>query len=152
MSATNFENSDPAQNSSASPDFVPSFELTLKLIKALKNNHLREIFLILLGKGEDMFRLLVATDLSLKFLLIQKEEDDEFSERVKKGEITYGEYVKFQDEQINAIYCPICLGKIKKDDKIFLCGCRIIFHEKCFREEDGSEDKCRSGRNGFSLD
>ena len=53
MSSTNFENSDPAQNSSVSRDFVPSFELTLKLIMALKSNYLRETFLVLLGKGED---------------------------------------------------------------------------------------------------
>ncbi len=152
MSSTNFENSDPAQNSSVSRDFVPSFELTLKLIMALKSNYLRETFLIYLGKGEDKFRLLFAAGLSVKFLLKQKEEDDEFNERVKKGEITYGELVKFREEQINAIYCPICWGKIKKDDKVFQCRCTIIFHEKCFREENDSEDKCVACRNFFSLD
>ena len=104
---------------------------------------MQETFLEILGNGEGKSRLICAANLSLIFLTKQQQEADAFMEGIKKGEVTVGELIEFREDRINAIYCPLCLEEIKKDNKTIECSSfKNIFHEQWFREEYNSGDKC----------
>ena len=118
----------------------------------LKNNFLRETFLEILGDGKDKGRLECAANLGMTFLLKQQKEADEFWEKLKKGGVTVGEFIEFRNNRINAIYCPLCLEEIKKENKLVECrSCKDIYHEKCFRDEFNNDDMCWGCKNNFSF-
>ena len=142
MSSTSVEGSNRAENPAHSSGIVISFQLVCSIIMSLKSEFLKSILLFFLGESKDPLVLLSVFDLSAKFLLKQKAEEDEFMEREKAGDVTLEELIEFRQSRINAIYCLICIEEIAKDNKIIECdSCKLIYHEQCFRKE-GTDDKC----------
>ena len=142
MSSTSVEGSNPTENPGHSSGIVIYFQLVCTIIMSLKSEFLKSILLLFLGESKDPLVLLSSFNLSVKFLLKQKAEEDEFMEREKAGDVTLEELIEFRQSRINAIYCLICIEEITKDNKIIECdSCKLIYHEQCFRKES-TGDKC----------
>ena len=147
MSSTSVKDSNTAENPTHSSGIVISFQLVRTIIMNLKSEFLKSVLLFLLGEGKDPLVLLSVFDLSINFLLKQKEKEDKFMEREKAGDVILEELIEFHQSRINAIYCLICKEEITKDNKIIECdSCNFIFHEQCFRKES-TDDKCGGCKN-----
>ena len=114
MSSSDLGDSSQVQNSENSFDSLLTFERVQDSLMEIKNNFMRETFLELLGNGEDKGKMKAAAILGISFLLKEREETDQFMERLKKGEVTVGEFMEFRNNRIYAIYCPLCLEQIKR--------------------------------------
>ena len=140
MSSTDVKDSNPAKNPTHS--LVITAQLVFNIIMSHKNEFLRDILLFLLENNEDQLSLMALFLRSIKLVVKQKNEEDEFNERVKAGDVTFGELIEFRESQIHANYCLICLEKINKDNKICQCvSCKYVYHEQCFRKQS-TDDKC----------
>ena len=125
-----------------------TFERVQNVIMRIKNNFMRETLLKVLDKSEDIGLLKKVAILGSSFLLKEQKETEQFMERVKKGEVTVGEVIEFRNKRIYAIYCPLCLEEIEKEQKLIRCSpCKEIYHEKCFRDEFINDDKCSECKN-----
>ena len=145
MSSTDVKDSNPAENPTHS--LVITTQLVSNIIMSLKSEFLRDVLLLLLDNNEDNLSLTALFLRSIQLLVKQKEEEDEFKERVKAGDVTLGELIEFRESQIHAEYCLICLEKINKDNKTCQCACCMFaFHEQCFRNQN-TGDKCPACRN-----
>ena len=145
MSSTDVKDSNPAENPTHS--LVITAQLVFNIIMSLKSEFLRDILLLLLDNNEDNLSLTALFLRSIKLLVKQKEEEDEFKERVKAGDVTLGELIEFRESQIHADYCLICLEKINKDNKICQCdSCMLVYHEQCFRKQS-TGDICGGCQN-----
>ena len=145
MSSTDVKDSNPAENPTHS--LVITTQLVSNIIMSLKSEFLRDVLLLLLDNNEDNLSLTALFLRSIQLLVKQKEEEDEFKERVKAGDVTLGELIEFRESQIHANYCLICLEKINKDNKTCQCACCMFaFHEQCFRNQN-TGDKCPACRN-----
>ena len=148
MSSSDLGDSSQVQNSEDSFDSLLTFERVQDSLMEIKNNFMRETFLELLGNGEDKGKMKAAAILGISFLLKEREETEQFMERLKKGEMTVGEFMEFRNNRIYAIYCPLCLEQIKKEQKLISCSsCKEIYHEKCFRDQFHNDDKCSQCKN-----
>ena len=146
MSSTNVKDSNPTENPGHSSRLVITAELVYSIIMTLKGEFLRDILLFLLENNRDQLSLVALFLRSIKLLERQKKEEDEFNEKLKKGDVTLGEIIEFRESQVHADYCLICLEKINKDSKICQCAsCMFVFHEECFRKQntDGICEECK---------
>ena len=147
MSSTNVKDSNPTENPGHSSCFVITAEMVYSIIMSLKCEFLRDILLLLLENNRDQLSLVALFLRSIKLLERQKKEEDEFNEKLKKGDVTLGEIIEFRESQVHADYCLICLEKINKDNKTCQCACCMFaFHEQCFRNQN-TGDKCPACRN-----
>ena len=141
MKSSNFETSNFSEAIGASP----SKEEVLPLIMSLKNNFLRQILSSYLDSTNNQLDILLVAIRSSLLLKKQKKEEKEMAEKIQKGDFTIKEIDEFSKRQVDAIYCLSCIEEIKDDDKVCFCtGCHLIYHQKCFGE---NENKCKCCQN-----
>ena len=96
MSSTNVKDSNPTENPGHSSRLVITAELVYSIIKSLKGEFLRDILLLLLENNRDQLSLVALFLRSIKLLERQKKEEDEFNEKLKKGDVTLGEIIEIR--------------------------------------------------------
>ena len=149
MSSTDVKDSNPAKNPTHS--LVITAKLVFNIIMSLKNEFLRDTLLLLLENNEDQLTLIGLFLRAIKLVVKQKNEEDEFKERVKAGDVTLGELIEFRENQIHANYCLDCFEKINKDNKICKCAsCMLVFHKKCFRKQN-TDGICRACKKNSAV-
>ena len=121
----------------------PTYEEAYDTIMCLKNNFLRGMFLSILGSGDDQEKIEHSYALASYYLMRQKKEADEFWEKIKRSEVTVGEFLEFREHRINALYCPVCIEEVKEDSKYFKCvECQNVFHEDCSKKVNNGVVRC----------
>ena len=100
MSSTNVKDSNPTENQGHSSRLVITAELVYSIIMSLKGEFLRDILLLLLENNRDQLSLVALFLRSIKLLERQKKEEDEFNEKLKKGDVTLGEIIEFRESKI----------------------------------------------------